>query len=131
MIGVDSNVLVHLFVDDDDAQRALAMQFLGQRNADDPAFISTPVLVEVTWVLSRIYRVPAADIRRVVLALLRSRDVLIEAAPAVRRAIVDSEEAGTGLADAIIAHAAIDAGCDGIVTFDKRAQRLPGMLPVR
>jgi hypothetical protein len=25
---------------------------------------------------------------------------------------------------------AIDAGCDGVVTFDKRAQRLPGMLPV-
>ena len=24
----------------------------------------------------------------------------------------------------------IEAGCDGTVTFDRRAQRLPGMLPV-
>ena len=48
----------------------------------------------------------------------------------IRRALRDAEDANVDLADAIIAHAAIDAGCDGIVTFDKAAQRLPGMLPV-
>ncbi len=49
---------------------------------------------------------------------------------AVRRALWDAEDESADIADAIIAHSAIDAGCDGVVTFDKRALRLPGMLPV-
>jgi predicted nucleic-acid-binding protein len=81
-------------------------------------------------VLRRTYKVSRADVVSILETLLRSRDILIQSAASLRRALADSEEANTDLADAVIAHAAIDAGCDWTVTFDRRAQRLPGMLPV-
>ncbi len=80
--------------------------------------------------LRRTYKVSRADVVSILETLLRSRDILIQSAASLRRALADSKEANTDLADAVIAHAAIDAGCAWTVTFDRRAQRLPGMLPV-
>ena len=130
MIGVDTNVLVRHLVKDDPSRAEDARRFLDGRSPDDPAYVSTAVIVETISVLGRIYRVQRADIVRILETLLRSRDILIESAASLRRSLADAEEANTDIADAIITHAAIDAGCDWTVTFDKRAQRLPGMLPV-
>ena len=62
--------------------------------------------------------------------LMSSNEAILEDRVSIHRALRDAEEADADLVDAIIAHAAIDAGAVGAVTFDKRAQRLPGMLPV-
>lgn len=130
MIGVDTNVLVRHLVKHDPSRAEDARRFLDGRSPDDPAYVSTAVIVETISVLGRIYRVQRADIVRILETLLRSRDILIESAASLRRSLADAEEANTDIADAIITHAAIDAGCDWTVTFDKRAQRLPGMFPV-
>jgi len=130
MIGVDTNVLIRHLVKDDPQQAEQARRFFTDRSPDDPAYISTAVVVETVSVLRRRYGVSRPDVVRVLETLLRSRDISIQSAASLRRAVVDAEEANTDLADAIIAHAAIDNGCDGTVTFDRRAQRLPGMLPV-
>jgi predicted nucleic-acid-binding protein len=130
MIGVDTNVLLRHLVHDDPRQSALALRFFEARTPDDPAFIAQLALAETVWSLSQTYRVPAAQLRRIVRSLLSSSDVVFENSIGIRRALRDAEDANVDLADAIIAHAAIDAGCDGVVTFDKAAQRLPGMLPV-
>jgi predicted nucleic-acid-binding protein len=130
MIGVDTNVLIRHLVKDDPQNAERARRFLDARSPDDPAFISTTVVIETIYVLSRKYGVGRAEIVRVLETLLRSRDILIQSAASLRRALADAEEANTDLADAIIAHSAIDAGCDWTVTLDRRAQRLPGMLPV-
>lgn len=130
MIGIDTNVLVRHLVEDDPEQAELVRRVIDARTPDDPAFVSTAVVIETIRVLKRRYRVGRSDIHRAFEALLCARELVFESGPALWRAIQDADEAGNDLADAIIAHAAIDAGCDGIVTFDKQAQRLPGMLPV-
>ena len=130
MIGVDSSVLLRHLLDDDAQQKPLVDRFFAGRSADDPAFVSLVTLAETVWVLGRLRRLDPSAIRSIVSAILVSQDIVVEQSAAVRRALLDSEEAGTGIADALIAHAAIEAGCDGTVTFDRRAQRLPGMLPV-
>ncbi len=130
MIGVDTNVMIRHLVNDDPHSAEDARAFFNDRSPDDPAYVSTAVVVETVSVLRRTYKVSRADVVSILETLLRSRDILIQSAASLRRALADSEEANTDLADAIIAHAAIDAGCDWTVTFDRRAQRLPGMLPV-
>jgi predicted nucleic-acid-binding protein len=130
VIGIDTNVLVRHLVEDDPEQAELVRRVIDARTPDDPAFVSTAVVIETIRVLKRRYRVGRSDIHRAFEALLCTRELVFESGPALWRAIQDADEAGNDLADAIIAHAAIDAGCDGIVTFDKQAQRLPGMLPV-
>lgn len=130
MIGVDSNVLLRHILQDDDKQSSVASRFFEDRSHSDPAYISRLVLAETLWTLARTHGFTVSAQSGVIRALLSSSDVVIEKSETLRRAVLDAEEANTGIADAIIAHTAIDAGCDGVVTFDKRAQRLPGMLPV-
>jgi predicted nucleic-acid-binding protein len=130
MIGVDTNVLLRHILQDDPRQSAVASGFLAERSPDDPAFVSTAVLLELVWALRSRYAFPKSDVARTLLSLTRSRDVLMQDPAAVRRAIRDADDENADIADAVIAHSAIDAGADGTVTFDRRAQRLPGMLPL-
>jgi predicted nucleic-acid-binding protein len=130
VIGVDTNVLLRHLLQDDPTQSPKASDFLAERTPGDPIYISRLVLAETIWMLTRSYGRRLPELAGIIRALLASDDVVIEAAPSVRRAVQDAEDGNGDLADAIIAHAAIDAGCDGVVTFDKRAQRLPGMLAV-
>jgi predicted nucleic-acid-binding protein len=130
MIGVDTNVLLRHLMRDDPRQTPVASRFFAARGPGDPAYVSTAVLLELIWTLRRTYRVSRADVSRIVWTLSRSRDIVLQDPVLARRALWDAEDEQADIADAIIAHAAIDAGCDGAVTFDRRAQRLPGMLPV-
>lgn len=132
MIGVDTNVLVRHLTQDDPAQSRAATRFFAARTADDPAYISLVALVETVWVLRRAYGIEAAAVTRVIRGLLSVREVVVPAPDVVRRAVDDAEQAGTDLADAIIAHLAVAAGADGTVTFDRRAAELPAMrlLPI-
>jgi predicted nucleic-acid-binding protein len=130
VIGVDTNVLLRHLLQDDPIQSPKASGFLSERTSVDPIYISRMVLVETVWTLTRSYGCRLPELAGIIRALLASDDVVVEAAPSVRRAVRDAEDENGDLADAIIAHTAIDAGCDGVVTFDERAQRLPGMLPV-
>jgi predicted nucleic-acid-binding protein len=130
MIAVDTNVLLRHLLQDDPEQSPAASRFFALRTPDDPAFVSTAALLELIWTLRSRYGYPQAAVSSVVWSLLRSRDVQVQDSAGVRRAVWDAADESADLADAIIAHAAIDAGCDSTVTFDRRAQRLPGMLPV-
>ncbi len=129
MIGVDTNVLLRHILQDDPAQSGSASQFFAARGPADPSFVSTPVLLELVWTLRR-YGYSENDVAGIAWSLAGSRDIVVQDAAGVRRAVWDARDEGADLADAIIAYTAIDAGCDGVVTFDRRAQRLPGMLPV-
>lgn len=130
MIGVDSNVLLRHLVRDDPQQTRMVARFFAARGPGDPAYVSIAVLLEVIWTLRRTYRLPQADVARIVMTLTRSPEIVMQSPVAVRRALWDAHDEQADIADAIIAHAAIEAECDGVVTFDRRAQRLPGMLPV-
>ncbi|MEO5535660.1 MAG: type II toxin-antitoxin system VapC family toxin [Pseudolysinimonas sp.] len=127
MIGVDSNVLLRHLLDDDATQSRQAAAFFSARSAKDPAFLSVVVLVETVWTLSRRDKVPMSRVVAIVSAFLSAEEIVVQAPDVVRRALRDAAEHGTDLADAIIAHLAIDADCEYTVTFDRRASELPGM----
>jgi predicted nucleic-acid-binding protein len=127
MIAVDTNILVRFLVHDDEKQYERVERFFTERTVGDPVFVTLVVVVETVWVLRRRYRFGAEAIARAMLALLGADEVVIQAPDVVRRAIRDAEGTGVDLADAIIAQLGIDADCDAMVTFDRRAAELPGM----
>lgn len=126
MIGVDSNVLVRFLVGDDVQQSALASRVFSAASPADPVFIPVVVLVESWWVLRRAYEVPPADIIDAFERLGLSGAAQIESADVVRRALSQART-GADFADAVIAGAARHNGCK-VLTFDKKAARLAGML---
>jgi predicted nucleic-acid-binding protein len=130
VIGLDTNVLVRYLAQDDPEQSARATQVVEQElTADAPGFIGLIVLVETVWVLQRLYRASAEEIRETVTDLLGSRSIVIENRDVVARALATSKKNACGFADAIIAASALNAGCDKILSFDVGAVRA-GMTSV-
>ncbi len=128
MIGVDTNILARLFVDDDDRQRELANRFFADRTPSDPAFVSLVVIAELAWLLRRTYDYPHQAILEAVMALLDSADFAVEARDIVLAAVDTAAAHRFGLADVLIAEIASRAGCAATMTFDKTAaKRIPGM----
>ena len=128
MIGVDTNVLVRLIINDDPRQHSLAKAFFAGLSTDSPGFVSLTTLIETVWILRRSYAMDADTVGKFINKLLSSREIIVQAAGVVRRGMRDAVEAKADFADAVISHLGIDAGCDYTVTFDRSAADLPGML---
>jgi predicted nucleic-acid-binding protein len=128
VIGVDTNVLVRLFIDDDHHQHGLATRFFDGRDRDDPAFVSVVTTVEFVWVLTRSYKKPAEEALRLLRDVLDSQDAVMEEASHVRAAIEEALATKAEFSDVVIARTGQRAGCSRTVTFDgPAADRIPGM----
>ena len=53
MIGLDTNVLLRLFVEDDAGQSARARRHVDAATADEPCLINSVVLAEFAWALAK------------------------------------------------------------------------------
>lgn len=128
MIGVDTNVLLRLYVRDDLAQHRAAVMFFQARTDADPAFVHLIVFVEFVWSLRRTYGYSNKDVMDLASRLLSVNDIRLEHRDVVADAILAVENLSVGLVDALIALANVAHGCSATVTFDKiAARRIPAM----
>jgi predicted nucleic-acid-binding protein len=126
MIGLDTNVLVRYVAQDDATQAARANELIDQLTESQPGYVTVIVLAELYWVLRRAYSADRESATSVLQGLLESKEILVEQADAVRRAVRRAREGGD-FADALITELGIDAGCEHTVTFDHRAAKTAGM----
>ena len=127
MIALDTNVLVRFLVQDDPLQAQLATKVIDQLTDDAQGFVSREVLVELVWVLERAYRLGRAEIAVALDGLLSATEMDIEGSDEVAPALELYRNNGFGFADLMTAAAARRAGANELVTFDRKAARLPGV----
>ena len=127
MIALDTNVLVRFLVQDDPDQARLAGDVMARLTDASPGFVGREVQVELVWVLERAYRLGRAEIAEALDGLLASTDLVIEGADQVAPTLELYRKEGFGFADLMIDAAARRAGASVVVTFDRKAARLPGM----
>ena len=127
MIALDTNVLVRFLVDDDVDQAKIAGILIDQLTDAAPGFIGREVLVELVWVLERAYGYERTDIAAAFDGLLSATELLIEDADDIGLALELYRNDGFGFADLMIVAAARRAGAVELVTFDRKAARLPGV----
>lgn len=131
MIGLDTNVLVRYVAQDDVHQSALATRLIEQElSASRPGFISLVVLVELCWVLKRLYGATDAELLATVGDFLEAAAFRVEQRGVVQSALSKLANVSTtkaGFADALIAALASHHGCTKTVTFDHGASRTAGM----
>jgi predicted nucleic-acid-binding protein len=131
MIGLDTNVLARLFVDDDLAQARQARQFVADRcTAQDPGYVDRVALCEMVWVLASVHGYSRAAIVNVIEALLASRDIVLEDGETVGTALRIFATRGVDFADALIGQVNRARGCEATATFDRKAARLDGFIRV-
>lgn len=122
MIGLDTNVLVRFFTQDDPAQSARATRLIETRCLpDDPGYISLVTLCELAWVLSSGYGYGRADISRLVRGILTTSALEIEHSDRVWTALSRYENGKAGLADYLIGVSCLEANAKPVYTFDRHA----------
>lgn len=127
MVGIDTNVLVRYLTQDDPKQSAIATRFIEDRlSAENPGFVSAVTLCEIARVLAMSYGADRKAIRKTVENLLATKQLVIERAELVWKALRASEGAPADFSDALIGQLAIAHGAEKTVTFDRGAARLPG-----
>jgi len=122
MIGVDTNVLIRYFVNDDESQHFLSKQFIDGTDI----FISSVVLVEFFWVLKKLYKVEKDQINSIFTHIKRSSNFEIENDEVFARAVKTYSNANCDFGDAMI-HALHMAKGLNTITFDKKAVTKIGM----
>lgn len=125
MIALDTNVLLRFLTQDDAQQSARANETIAALTSDAPGFVPREVIVELVWVLERTYRYPRADVANAIEGLLTAAEIDPEAPDDVGRAVVAYRHHGFGFADVMIAAGAKRAGARKLLTFDRKAARLP------
>ncbi|HEY1608317.1 MAG TPA: type II toxin-antitoxin system VapC family toxin [Paraburkholderia sp.] len=131
MIGLDTNVLVRYFAQDDAAQAKKATALIESLTQERPGYVTQVALIEVVWVLGRAYDVERAEIAQVVETLLRTKEVLVEAGETVWRAVRLYAGSSADFADCLIERTCHDAQCEYTATFDVKAAKVAGMRLVR
>ena len=125
MIGLDTNVVIRYLMLDEPQQSALATAFIEQHlSTENPGYISLIVLVEIAWVLRSCYGIDREKISRTFRALLETRQLWIERANLVVRALRRYSDNAVDFSDALIVELARDQGCSETVSFNRRASSL-------
>lgn len=125
MIGIDTNVLVRYMAQDEPVQSPLATRLIEEEcSASTPGYISLVVLVELVWVSESCYDASRADIAQIVRRLLSIRQLVVQEAEVVWKALRRFEGKKADFADGLVEQLALAAGCSSVMTFDKVAARV-------
>ncbi len=122
MRAVDTNLLVRLLARDDARQVAAAEAFVAPG-----AWVSHLVLVEAVWVLDSVYGLGPAGLASAVALLLEHRDLTIQDADVVTRALeAFRARPALGFSDCLVLEVARQAGHLPLGTFDRGLAKLEG-----
>jgi predicted nucleic-acid-binding protein len=128
MIGLDTNILVRYFIQDDPEQTRLAVNLIDSLSPTKSGWIGVAVFMELDWVLNNVLKVKKDRVVEIFDTLLVSQELVVENANTVREALQLYRSRNTDFSDCLIASAAKAAGCSRIVTFDRIAARDAGMV---
>lgn len=126
MTGLDTNVLVRYFTQDDAKQSPIARRLLNDAlTRDAPGYVNLVTLAETVWVLRRVYGIDRQEAAEVVATLLAGEQLQVDRRATVRQALHDYGAGVADFADCLIARLNTEAGCERTVTFDRQAAKLP------
>ncbi len=131
MIGLDTNVLVRYIMQDDARQSPKATALIESLDSDHPGFITAVSVVELYWVLTSCYDLSGQQFKQAMEVLLRSKQIIVDRADQVLRALRAFDEGKADFADCLIERTAASAGCTQTMTFDTAAAKHAGMTMIR
>lgn len=121
MIGIDTNVLIRYFINDDPVQHELARRLIDGNDI----FVSNIVLVESFWVLKRLYMLDKEQIESIFFSFLQMSNIEFENDVVFSRALTSYQELNCDFGDAIIAAVHHGHHID-TASFDKSAMKKLG-----
>ncbi len=122
MEAIDTNVLVRYIVGDDEIQAKKAIRLI---ETGEPKLINPIVIVELSWVLSSVYKLRRRDIADT-LGKIGSCGYLFYKTPWPVATAIKNYANGYDLADALILGLNVQDGATVTYTSDKKASQMQG-----
>ncbi|MDL1971195.1 MAG: type II toxin-antitoxin system VapC family toxin [Candidatus Desulfofervidaceae bacterium] len=125
---VDTNVFIRFFVKDN-TEKAAGLKRLIQkaREGELVLHIVPIVILEIVWVLEKVYKWPKQEVIELIKALLNTPELKVEMKDVVDQAIKLYESTGIKFADAFIACWVKKRGGKRIYTYDKKHFKITGL----
>ena len=128
MIGIDTNILLRLWLNDDPAQNKRIDQLLAEHGGLPGSLLVTDVvLVEAVWTLKSAFEQDKHAQSIAVRSLLDETAFAFEDREAVASALTLFESGSCGFADCLVVAKHARQGCDFTATFDRSMRKLPGV----
>ncbi len=122
MKGLDTNVLIRFLIADDEKQADMVRSLFRQTELKQKKlYVPLLVVLEMLWVLESVYRIPRNQILDALQNLLLLPVLSFDNQVALQDFIHSAKAGKEDLSDLLIAHASVEAGCSGVLTFDKKA----------
>ena len=130
MIGLDTNVLLRLFVDDDSAQCERARRFVEAATADEPCLVNAVVLAEFARALAKRMKRKRAEVAHLLEEVLSADDLDIPQRRAAQGALAAVRAGKADFPDYFLAEINAELGCASTATFDAAALDCPAFSRV-
>ena len=128
MIGIDTNILLRLWLNDDPAQSMRIDQLLAEHGGLPGSLLVTDVvLVEAVWTLKSAFEQDKHAQSIAVRSLLEETAFAFEDREAVAAALTLFDSGSCGFADCLVVAKHARQGCDFTATFDRGMRKLPGV----
>lgn len=127
MIGLDTNVLLRYFGQDDAKQSPQADVIFDSLTADDPGWVGLAAILELVWVMTSKKGADRSAVADILDRMLMMEAIDVEQAATLANAVDQFRSGKADFADCLIAASARAAGCSRTVTFDHIAARDAGM----
>jgi predicted nucleic-acid-binding protein len=128
MIGIDTNILLRLWLNDDPAQNKRIDALLAQHGTTPGSLLVTDVvLVEAVWTLASAFNQDKSAQLIAVRSLLNEVAFAFEDREVVTQAVALFEAGGCGFADCLVVAQHSRLGCEFTATFDRGMRKLPGV----
>ncbi len=120
--GIDTNILVRFLVSDDDQQAQQVYRLFKKAETQKTEFfVPLVVVLELIWVLESAYGIVREEILESIGDLLLMPILQFEHVVTLQQFILTAQGTRYDLSDLLIGQVAKDQGCQGVLTFDKKA----------
>ena len=126
MIGIDTNILLRLWLNDAPAKNKRIDALLAEHGGTPGSLLVTDVvLAEAVWTLRSAFDQDKAKQLLAILSLLNETAFAFEDRDAVTQAADMFEHGNGGFSDCLVAAKHVRHGCDFTATFDRGMRKLP------
>ena len=126
MIGLDTNVLLRLFIEDDPAQSDRARRFVNAAAADEPCIVNPVVLAEFAWTLARNFKIRRQEVARLIEGVLSMDDLEVPFRHAAEGALDAYRGGKADFPDYLLAAINAELGCASTATPASELNAQPG-----
>lgn len=128
---VDTSVILRVLVKEDEGKvAAVERLLLSARRSGKRLHVLPVAILEVVWVLEKVYKLDRRSIRELADAILNTGELIVENGEVFRKALAVYEEKNVKFADAVMGSWGIARGLKTVYTYDEKDFRRIGELEV-